>query len=163
MVFGVSLHFLLQPIALICHHLHLCHENFAPDPGNRGRIHVSVWLDSHAPSPTSPRVPATQTEARREVRSARSLGPAEPVEGVPHNSPPSREKKTLPERTFMLAAKQAGPISVASGRGSQLGSGVLPRPRLALLEAQAFKIQSACFTLTARSLRTDRSLLFKIR
>ena len=73
-----------------------------------------------------------------------------------------KKKKTLPERTFMLAAKQAGPISVASGRGSQPGSGVLPRPRLALLEAQAFKIQSACFTLTARNLRTDRNLLFKI-
>lgn len=41
----------------------------------------------------------------------------------------------------MLAAKQAGPISMASGSGSQLGSGVLPRPRLALLEAQAFKKQ----------------------
>lgn len=62
----------------------------------------------------------------------------------------------------MLAAKQAGPISMASGSGSQLGSGVLPRPRLALLEAQAFKKQSVCFTLTARNLRTDRNLLFKI-
>lgn len=161
MLFGVSLCFLLQPIALICRHLHLCHENFAPDPGNRGRSHVSVWLDSHAPSPTSPRVPATQTEAKREVRSTWSLGPAEPVEGVPHNSPPSREKKN-PERTFMLAVKQAGPVSVASGRGSQPGSDILPRPRLTLLEAQAFKIQSVCFTLTTRNLRTDRNLLFKI-
>lgn len=45
-----------------------------------------------------------------------------------------KKKKTLPERTFMLVAKQAGLISVASGRGSQPGSGILPRPRLALLE-----------------------------